>query len=100
MKNKRGQVVTSLVNGTSNLVITVIVALLIVSTLVGAGLLTANSAEDNATDRLVGNFTAGIDNISGKIPTILLVGAIVILLGVIVLLVANARRTTQGGGSL
>ena len=97
-KDKRG-VVGQLVDGTSGLVIKVIVALLIVSTLVGAGILTADSVEDNATDRMVGNFTSGIDNISGKLPTILLIAAIVILFGVIAVLVRNAR-VSGGGGSL
>jgi len=56
------------------------------------------------TDGLTGNFTEGIDNVSGKIPTILLIAAIVLLFGVIVLLVKHAGSmgigTGTGGGSL
>ena len=74
MENKKGQMggglITGLVFGVASLVIGVIIAFVIVSTLTGANLLTTDSAEDNATDRLAANFTAGVDNVSGKIPKI------------------------------
>lgn len=102
--NKKGQagggLVTGLVFGIAALVIGVIIAFVMVSTLNTAGLLTANSAEANATNRLVGNFTTGIDNVSGKIPTILLIAAIVLILGVLAVLVAIWQRMRMGGGSL
>lgn len=101
MANKRGQtggLITSLVFGVASLVIGVIIAFVIVSTLTGANLLTANSAQDNATDRLSANFTAGVDNVSAKIPTVLLVAAIVLILGVLALLVGVWQRMRMGGG--
>jgi len=101
MKNKKGQtggLITGLVFGVASLVIGVIIAFVIVSTLTGANLLTANSAEKNATDRLATNFTAGVDNVSSKIPTVLLVAAIVLILGVLVLLVSTWQRMNIGGG--
>ena len=102
--DKKGQtgggLITGLVFGIASLVIGVIIAFVIVSTLTGANLLTADSAEDNATDRLAGNFTEGIDNVSGKIPTVLLVAAIVLILGVLALLVATWQRMRIGGGSI
>jgi len=102
--DKKGQMsgglITGLVFGVASLVIGVIIAFVIVSTLTGANLLTSNSAEDNATDRLSGNFTQGIDNVSNKIPTVLLVAAIVLILGVLVLLVATWQRMRIGGGSI
>ena len=100
-KNKKGQtggLITGLVFGVASLVIGVIIAFVIVSTLTGANLLTADSAEDNATDRLSANFTAGVDNVSAKIPTVLLVAAIVLILGVLVLLVGAWQRMRVGGG--
>ena len=104
MKDKKGQMggglITGLVFGVASLVIGVIIAFVIVSTLTGANLLTADSAEDNATDRLAGNFTEGIDNVSGKIPTVLLVAAIVLILGVLALLVSTWQRMRIGGGSI
>jgi len=99
-KGQTGGLITGLVFGVASLVIGVIIAFVIVSTLTGAGLLTADSAEDNATNRLAGNFTAGIDNVSGKIPTVLLVAAIVLILGVLAVLVGVWQRMRMGGGSL
>lgn len=99
-KGQAGGLITGLVFGIASLVIGVIIAFVIVSTLTGADLLTADSAEANATERLAGNFTAGVDNVSGKIPTVLLVAAIVLILGVLVLLVATWQRMRIGGGSI
>ena len=99
-KAQTGGLITSLIFGVASLVIGVIIAFVIVSTLTGANLLTADSAEDNATDRLSGNFTEGVDNVSSKIPTVLLVAAIVLILGVLALLVATWQRMRIGGGSI
>ena len=101
-KNKKGQtggLITGLVFGVASLVIGVIIAFVIVSTLTGANLLTANSEEANATDRLSANFSEGIDNVSDKIPTVLLVAAIVLILGVLAILVGVWQRMRMGGGT-
>ena len=101
--NKKGQtggLITGLVFGVASLIIGVIIAFVIVSTLDNASLLTASSAEANATDRLIGNFSDGVDNVSGKIPTVLLVAAIVLILGVLALLVGVWQRMRLGGGSI
>jgi len=103
LMNKKGQtggLIMSLVFGVASLVIGVIIAFVIVSTLTGAGLLTSGSEEDNATNRLVANFTEGVDNVSSKIPTVLLVAAIVLILSVLVLLVSAWQRMKIGGGSI
>ena len=103
MRDKRGQtggLIMGLVMGVAGLVIAVIIAFVIVSTLNTSSLLTANSLEQNATDRLVGNFTAGVNEVSAKIPTVLLVAAIVLILGVLALLVAVWQRMRLGGGSI
>jgi len=99
-KAQTGGLITGLIFGVASLVIGVIIAFVIVSTLTNANLLAAGSAEDNATDRLAANFTAGVDNVSGKIPTVLLVAAIVLILGVLVLLVGAWQRMRIGGGSI
>lgn len=100
--SKKGGVVGDLISGTGGLIITVVVILVVVSTLLGANLLTSGSTYDNATSNLAGNFTEGIDNVSTKIPTILLIAAVVLLFGVIVLLVrqAGAMGIGAGGASL
>ena len=98
--HKKGGVVTDLISGAGGIIITVIVALVIVSTLISSNLLTADSTYDNASDNMAANFTQGIGNVSDKIPTILLIGAVVLLFGVIVLLVARSKQMGMGGGSL
>ena len=100
--NKKGQtggLITGLVFGVASLVIGVIIAFVIVSTLTGAGLLTSGSAEKGAVGNLSANFTEGIDNVSDKIPTVLLVAAIVLILGVLAILVGVWQRMRMGGGT-
>jgi len=103
LKTKKGGIVGDLISGTGGLVISVVVILIIVSTLLGANLLTNGSEYDNVTDRMAANFTSGIDNVSAKIPTILLIAAVVLLFSVLVVLVARSRAMgigTGGGASL
>ena len=57
------------------------------------------TSEEISTSKLSANFTAGIDNISSKIPTVLLVAAVVLIIGVLSLLVNVWRRMDLGGGS-
>ena len=60
---------------------------------------TQNSDEVKSTNNVEGNFTEGIGNIASKIPTILLIVAVVFLFGALVLLVRNANAMGIGGGS-
>lgn len=89
---KKAGVLGDLVNGTGGLIITVIIVLVMVSTLMGSNLLTNGSNEYNATASMSANFTSGIGNISTKIPTILLIGAVVLLFGVVMLLVRQSQN--------
>ncbi len=100
-KNKQAQtggLITGLIFGVASLVIGVIIAFVIVSTLTGAGLLTG--AENTSANNLASNFTAGVDQVSNKIPTVLLVAAIVLILGVLAILVGVWQRMRIGGGSI
>lgn len=54
--------------------------------------------EDTATG-MAGNLTTGTNNVSDKIPTILLIAAVVLLLGILVFLVVKARQMNIGGGA-
>ena len=101
-QNKKGGVVTNVVLGVGALIIGVIITFVIISTLNDANLLTADSSEQNATDNLIANFTEGIDNVSEKIPVILLIVAVVFLFGALVLLVQQSKRMGIGseGSSL
>ena len=98
-KNKKGGVVTSTVMGVGSLIIGVIIILVIVQTLNNASLLGTATTESYAVANMTGNFTEGIDEISGKLPTILLIVAVVFLFGALVLLVRNAKQMGVGGGS-
>ena len=63
---------------------------------------TIDSDEQTTANDMNANLTEGIQNVSEKIPTILLIGAVVLLFGVIVLLVrqSNAMGIGNSGGSL
>jgi len=61
---------------------------------------TTKTNEEVSTDTLSGNFVDGVDNVSSKIPTVLLVAAIVLILGVLVLLVSAWQRMRIGGGGI
>jgi len=54
------------------------------------------STEERSSEALSANFTEGVDNISSKIPTVLLVAAIVLILGVLAILVGVWQRMRMG----
>ena len=58
------------------------------------------SDEERSTTSLTGNFSAGVDNVSEQIPTILLIAAIVLILGVLAILVIVWQQMRIGGGSI
>lgn len=96
--NKKGGVVSDLISGTGGLIVGVIVVLVIISTLLGAGLL--SGAYSTTATSMSTNFTNGINEVSAKIPTILLIGAVVLLFGVILLLVRQSQSMGIGSGSI
>ena len=103
LKKKQAQsggLITGLIFGIASLVIGVIIALIIVSTLNNASLLTAGSAEQGAVGNMSANLTSGIDKVSAKIPTILLIAAIVLILTVLAVLVGVWQRMRMGGGGI
>jgi len=55
------------------------------------------NVEEYSVTGLNANFTAGVDNVSSKIPTVLLIAAVVLILGVLVLLVAAWQRMRMSG---
>ena len=104
LENKKGQtggLITSLVMGIASLVIGIIIAFVIVTTLTGAGLLnTGNLYLNNTAGNLSSNFSSGINSVASKIPTVLLVAAIVLILGVLAVLVGVWNRMRGGGASI
>lgn len=57
-------------------------------------------ATSEAAENMQGNFTSGIDNISGKVPTVLLIAAIVLILSVLAVLTSVWMKMRSGGASL
>jgi flagellar biosynthesis protein FlhB len=95
--NKKGQLITKTVMGIAFLILSVIITLVLVVTVKDAGLLTANTAEQNLVENMTTNFTAGINEVQYKFVTILTILAVVFLFGALVLLVGLARRMNTGG---
>ena len=61
---------------------------------------THDNVYKESSDNLAANLTAGVDNVSSKIPTVLLIAAVVLLFGVLAILVVQARKAgMMGGGS-
>ena len=56
------------------------------------------SREDQIAEGMSGNLTSGIANVSEKIPTILLIAAVILLFGVLIILVAQSRKMGIGAG--
>ena len=109
-KYKKGGVVTNTVVGVAMLIISVIIMFVIVQSLTNANLLGSGAINHSAPltqaetmresfGNLTTNYTSGIDNISAKIPTILLIVAVVFLFGALVLLVQQARNMGFGSGA-
>jgi hypothetical protein len=96
---KKGGIVTGTIFGIGGLIIGVIVILVIVSTLNNASLLTSGSSEQGAVGNMTANFTSGLNQVSAKLPTILLIVAVVFLFGALVLLVRQAGLMGIGGGN-
>ena len=59
---------------------------------------TQDSTEKVTQDDMTGNFTEGLGKVSAKLPTILLIVAVVFLFGALVLLIRNANLMGIGGG--
>ena len=61
---------------------------------------TYDADEQVSTDQMISNFTSGVNNVSNKLPTILLVAAVVILFGAIVLLVKQSQQISGNSSGL
>jgi hypothetical protein len=98
-KQGQGGLITGLVFGIASLVIGVIIAFVLITTVEDADLISDATLETSA-GYLSGNMTTGINSVSSKIPTVLLVAAIVLILGVLAILVGVWQRMRMGGGQL
>ena len=57
------------------------------------------SDEEFTTNNMSANFSSGINNISGKIPTILLIAAIIMVLSILAVLIGVWYKLKMGGSS-
>ena len=96
--NKRG-VVSGIVTGMIGLIFTVVIGYVLIDTVLGAGLLTTGGAYDNSANNLATNLTTGIGAVGNKIPTILLISAVVLLFGALALLIFQAQKMGMFGGA-
>ncbi len=98
---KKGQTsnIGILIGGVIGLIFLVVVGFVSVQILIDSNLLTANSAFDNATDRMVNNLSDGVDQVSLRLVTIFTIAVAVLLLALIGFLVVRARQAqaAQGG---
>jgi type III secretory pathway component EscU len=95
---KKAGVIGDLVSGTGGLIIAVVVIMVLISTILGAGLFTTDDIYDNTTELLSKNFSQGLEKVSHKLPTVLLVAAVVLLFGVLVILVRQTQIAGIMGG--
>lgn len=58
------------------------------------------TTDELSSERMIANMTAGVDNVSAKIPTVLLVAAIVLIMSLLVLLVGAWQKMKVGGNSI
>ncbi|HUU88276.1 MAG TPA: hypothetical protein VMX17_11050 [Candidatus Glassbacteria bacterium] len=61
---------------------------------------TTDGTEEGTVGSMSGNFTSGIDEVSSKLPTVLLIAAIVLILGILAVLVGVWQRMKLGQGGL
>ena len=100
-RDNRGvfQVASEVIWGIVGFLIVVIVGLLVVGTLVGGGFFTSTSDAQGALNNISSNLTAGINTVTGKLPTVFTVTAIVVILAILGLLVVLVRKYGMSGGS-
>ena len=60
---------------------------------------TTGSIEELSTEGLSANFSEGVDEVSKKVPTVLLIAAIILILGILVVLVGVWNRMNMSGGA-
>lgn len=97
--NKKGQfqIAGSLINGIVGFVLACIVGLIVIGLLVGGNFFASTSAEQGALNNISSNVTAGINQISAKLPTIFTIVVMVIVLSFIALIYLVWKGKSGGG---
>lgn len=103
-KNKKGefgmQKASAFIGAILGVVLLAFVVVIIIATLNSTTILTANSAEKNATTYMFNNFTNGLQVFFSYIPTWFLILAIAVLIVILILLVAGALYIARAAGGV
>jgi len=92
MDKKGFNTVMGIISSVIALVFLVYFVFIFTGTLDDSNLLAEGSVGDNATDRMVGNLTEGIDEVSARIPTVLIIAVVVLIIAVLLILWASMGR--------
>lgn len=95
---RKAQVVSGIVVGIIGLVFLLILGYVFIDTLTSSSLVT-NAASVAAIGNVTGNFTTGVYNVAGKIPTLFTVGAIVLIVGALMFLWGYYQRMKLGSNN-
>jgi multisubunit Na+/H+ antiporter MnhB subunit len=95
---RKAQVVSGIVVGIIGLVFLLILGYVFIDTLTSSSLVT-NAASAAAIGNVTGNFTTGVYNVAGKIPTLFTVGAIVLIVGALMFLWGYYQRMKLGSNN-
>lgn len=87
----------AVVGGLAALVIGILVLLLTVNIIRTGGIISAGSVELGAINNLSANISAGVNSLAGYIPTVFIVAAVVMILGIIGLLYMFFKQKGGGG---
>lgn len=102
--NKKGQgffaVPSAIIGGVLGLCVLAVVMLLTLNVLRTGGLIQAGSAEANATAVLVGNATSGVSTFATYLPTVFIVGAVVLILAILGFLLLYIYKSRMSGGGI
>jgi len=99
-KGKQGfGTVMTLVGGVIGLIFLTVFAFVFIDKLTTTNLLTANGIGANATDRMEGNFAAGVDEVSNNIVTVFSIGVFILIVTVLLLAYVLARSNGLIGGT-
>jgi len=101
-KNKRGfSTIMALVSGALGLGFLIVFSLIFFTNLTDDGITGSGTAADSSGDRFLGNFSAGVDSISGNLGTVFTIGVFVLIITVLLIAYVFARRNgLMGGGQL
>lgn len=99
--NKKG-LAGEAIAGIIGLVFLVVIGFVMIAQLLNANLLTAGSAEAFAAGNMSTNLSSGVNTLSAKIPTFFTIIAAVLILGFVLILWAQYKKSGMGsnGGTL